>query len=166
MNDQLRIIKDKLGHLSKMRGYLAYSLSLMIDGNVASKDISNLSDADANTFAAFRMRFSEYQEHIGKLIKAIAIDQDVKIVGRSDLTAFAEKVGILKSEDDWNIPRNIRNDINHSYIDDADELRELTEKMVNESSTLFLIHNNAINFCKETYNVEPCHICGQVDCVC
>ena len=37
----------------------------MIDAKIANKDIQNLSDEDANIFAAFRMRFSEYQEHIG-----------------------------------------------------------------------------------------------------
>lgn len=166
MIDQTKTLKNKFDQLGKMSHYLSFVKNEMILNRISDKDIQNLSDQDGVVFAAFRMRFSEFQEHIGKAIRSIAFDQDVEIVGRSDLSAFAEKIGVIDSEDEWNTPRNVRNSINHDYVDDPGDLKELTKKMIDETDTLFLIHKKLLAYFLKTYRVTTCPACGQLDCIC
>lgn len=70
---QRNIIAQRLHDLEKMRRYLAYSTQRMRQAEIAARQPGLLNDAEAEILAAFRVRFAEYQEHIGKLLKAIAI---------------------------------------------------------------------------------------------
>lgn len=74
MFKQKEIISGKLRQLAKMQGYLDYSSKRMHEQGVADKNLCALDNADAEILAAFRTRFSEYQEHIGKLLKSVALN--------------------------------------------------------------------------------------------
>ncbi len=113
------------------------------------KNLQNLTDEDAEILAAFRARFAEYQEHIGKLLKAIALEEGVKVVGMSDVLAFAEKAGIIESERDWREPRDVRNAINHEYEEDAKALSVLVGEMLNLVEPLMGVHRRAERYCTE-----------------
>ena len=65
MTDQLKLIRIKLEHLSRMREYLQYSLS-QVEPVLLLKDWSALTPDQHESSAAFRVRFSEFQEHLGK----------------------------------------------------------------------------------------------------
>lgn len=147
MYKQKDIIAGKLRQIEKMRGYLAYSACRMRDQAITGKNLRTLSDADAEILAAFRARFSEYQEHLGKLLKSIALEEGVGVVGISDVLAFAEKAGLIDSEQDWKLARDIRNAINHDYEEDAQTLSTLFGEMLNSVETLFLMHQRAENYC-------------------
>lgn len=151
---QKEVIAQKLGQLEKMRAYLAYSTGRMRDNGIAGKITQGLSDEEAEILAAFRTRFSEFQEHTGKLIKSIAIEEEVKDTGVfSNVLAFAEKVGIIASESDWKEPRDVRNAISHEYEENAAELAELVRGMVGFVEPLMKMHDNAVKYCKDHLGV-------------
>ena len=147
MFKQKDIIAGKLRQLEKMRGYLAYSNRRMQERAIARKNLRHLDDADAELLAAFRARFSEYQEHLGKLLKSIALGEGVKVVGISDVLAFAEKAGLIDSDQDWKVARDIRNAINHDYEEDAQTLSVLVGEMLNLVGSLMLMHQHAEYYC-------------------
>lgn len=153
MLKQKEIISRKLTHLEKMRGYLTYSSGRMANEKVAGKNLQTLSDSDAEILAAFRARFSEYQEHVGKLLKSIALEEGVKVVGMSDVLAFAEKAGIIESEQDWKEPRDIRNAINHEYLEDMKVLSALVAEMLNLVEPLMAMHSRAEQYCRAKLGV-------------
>lgn len=155
MLKQREIISRKLAHLEKMRGYLAYSSGRMSKEKITSKNLQVLSDADAEILAAFRARFSEYQEHVGKLLKSIALEEGVKVVGMSDVLAFSEKAGLIESERDWKEPRDVRNAINHEYQEDGKVLSVLIVEMLNLVEPLMTIHRSAEQYCRTKLGVAP-----------
>ena len=154
MLKQKEILSKKLAHLEKMRGYLAYSSRRMSGAHLAEKDLQTLSDEEAEILAAFRARFSEYQEHVGKLLKSIALEEGVKVVGMSDVLAFAEKAGLIESEQDWKEPRDVRNAINHEYQEDTKVLSVLVAEMLNLVEPLIAMHHRAAQYCRTKLGVE------------
>ena len=50
--------------------------------------------------AAFRVRFSEFQEHLGKAMRAIAIEEEVEVERFGSVLAFMENSGCLSR---WNV---------------------------------------------------------------
>jgi hypothetical protein len=152
-NKQKDIIAGKLRQLEKMRGDLAYSSSRMRERAITEQDLRQLNESDAEILAAFRARFSEYQEHIGKLLKSIALEEGVKVVGISDVLAFAEKAGLIDSEQDWKTARDIRNAINHDYEEDAQNLSVLVGAMLNLVASLTIMHQHAEHYCVNKLSV-------------
>ena len=61
MTDHLKLIRIKLEHLARMREYLTYSLS-QVESVLLLKDWKALSPDQHESLAAFRVRFSEFQE--------------------------------------------------------------------------------------------------------
>ena len=155
MFKQKEIIAKRIAHLERMRAYLAYSSGRMRAVSIPDKNLQNLTDEDAEILAAFRARFAEYQEHIGKLLKAIALEEGVKVVGMSDVLAFAEKAGIIESERDWREPRDVRNAINHEYEEDAKALSVLVGEMLNLVEPLMGVHRRAERYCTEKLAHRP-----------
>ena len=154
MLKQKEIIANKLAHLEKMRNYLAYSGRRMSGAKIPAKSLTALSDEEAEILAAFRARFSEYQEHVGKLLKSIALEEGVKVVGMSDVLAFAEKAGLLENEQDWKEPRDVRNAINHEYQEDAKVLAVLVAEMLKLVEPLMAMHRRAEQYCYEKFSVQ------------
>ena len=154
MFKQKEVIARKLAHLEKMRGYLVYSSDRMSKARIAEKNLQNLSDEDAEILAAFRARFSEYQEHVGKLLKSVALEEGVKVVGMSDVLAFAEKALLIENEQDWKEPRDVRNAINHEYLEDAKVLAVLVTEMLKLVGPLMAMHKRAEEYCRVKLGVE------------
>ena len=154
MLKQKEIIANKLAHLEKMRGYLAYSSGRMLKAKITEKNLQRLSDEDAEMLAAFRARFSEYQEHVGKLLKSIALEEGVKVVGMSDVLAFAEKAGLIENEQDWKEPRDVRNAINHEYQEDAKVLSVLVAEMLSLVEPVMAMHRRAEQYCRMKLGVK------------
>jgi len=69
VNQHIRLIWKKLDHLARMRGYLSYSLEQTLQ-LVPIHDWAKLTPENHATLAAFRVRFSEFQEHLGKTMRA------------------------------------------------------------------------------------------------
>lgn len=147
MTPHRELIAGKLRHMNRMREYLEHSHGNLIAHGIVGKPIGSLTLSESETLAAFRMRFSEFQEHLGKLLRAIAQEEEVEITGFSDVLAFAEKADILASADDWKKARDVRNQINHEYEENERVLTPLIAEMSNCVPALLLIHNKAAAYC-------------------
>jgi hypothetical protein len=71
MNQNVQLIWKKIEHLRRMRSYLDYSL-VQTQALVPIGDWQQLPPAQHAALAAFRIRFSEFQEHLGKTMRTIA----------------------------------------------------------------------------------------------
>lgn len=154
MTPHLELIAAKLRHMHRMREYLAHSQGNLLEHGIVGKPMGALTLAESEILAAFRMRFSEYQEHLGKLLRAIAQEEEVEITGFSDVLAFAEKAEILASTDDWKKARDVRNQINHEYEENERVLVPLIAEMASSVPILFLIHDRAAAYCVDRWGVE------------
>jgi hypothetical protein len=147
MTPHLELISGKLRHMGRMREYLAHSHGNLLSRGIVGKTVASLTLDESEILAAFRMRFSEYQEHLGKLLRAIAQEEEVEITGFSDVLAFAEKAGIVTNADDWKKARDVRNQINHEYEENEHILAPLIAEMANCVPILFAIHVKAMAYC-------------------
>ena len=75
MSEHIALIRKKLEHLARMREYLRYSIG-QVQTLLPITDWQALQPDQHETLAAFRIRFSEYQEHMGKTMKAIAVEEE------------------------------------------------------------------------------------------
>lgn len=152
MNEHLRLIGRKLEHLSRMRAYLEYSLGrtrpLM---PIASW--SALTPEQHETLAAFRVRFSEYQEQLGKTMRAVAIEEEQKHEPFSAVLAFMEKLDVIESVQAWKEIRDLRNAINHEYEEDSERLTEFFLGLTGAAPNLFAWHDSLVKFCQENYSL-------------
>ncbi|MDO8812882.1 MAG: hypothetical protein Q7J38_12760 [Gallionella sp.] len=153
MNPHRELIASKLRHMRRMREYLAHSHGNLLAHGIIGKPVGSLTLKESEILAAFRMRFSEFQEHLGKLLRAIAQEEEVEITGFSDVLAFAEKAEILASADDWKKARDVRNQINHEYEESERVLAPLIAEMANCVPTLFLVHERAEVYCMDRLGV-------------
>lgn len=159
MTPHRELILTKLRHVYRMREYLAHSHQNLLAQGIVGKPIHTLTLSESEILAAFRMRFSEFQEHLGKLLRAIAQEEEIKITGFSDVLAFSEKADILDCADDWKKARDVRNQINHEYEEDAEILLPLIALMADSVAVLYRIHDRAINYCATKLGVKelPTH---------
>ena len=75
MTEHISLIVKKLDHLARMREHLLYSMS-QVTTLLPIKNWQELEPDQHETLAAFRVRFSEYQEYMGKTMKAIAVEEE------------------------------------------------------------------------------------------
>ena len=147
MKSHLQLIVSRLVQLEKLHAYLVHATGKIGQCGMLQKSPAEYSLDDSNNLAAFRMRVSEFQEHLGKLLASIAREEEVEYSGFSDVLAFAEKAGIINSESAWKEIREIRNQINHEYEDDPDALAEIVKKMVACIPALLEWETGARNYC-------------------
>lgn len=150
----LGIIQKKIETCIRLRAYLVFSREKALRLGIIGKSGKDFSLEEGDVLAAFRMRFSEYQEQLGKLLVSIAREEEIEIKGGSSLAAFAEKFGFVPSEDDWKRARDVRNNINHDYEFEDEFVAELTMAMSNETDTLLKILDDVIAFCVATYRIN------------
>src|ERR1017187_3758650 len=123
MTEHLQLIARQLTSLQRMREYLTHSIQRCEE----TFPVSNwraLSLEQHEMLAAFRVRFSEFQEHLGKTMRAIAIEEEVEVERFGSVLAFMEKLGVLESVERWKIIRELRKTVNHEDEEDADRLTQ------------------------------------------
>jgi hypothetical protein len=96
VSEQQALIWKKLDHLGRMRAYLLYSLA-QIEKLLLVQDWTGLQPDQHESMAAFRVRFSEFQEHMGKTMKAIAIEEEKPSEPFTAVLLYMEKLGCLDS---------------------------------------------------------------------
>lgn len=154
MSEHLQLIANQLTNLQRMREYLAYSVQRC----ELIFPISNwrlLSLEQHEMLAAFRVRFSEFQEHLGKTMKAVVIKEEIKVERFGSVLAFMEKLGVLESSERWKVIRELRNAVNHEYEEDTNRLTQFFMEMIKATPELFACHQKIPGFCREAYGVEP-----------
>lgn len=86
MTDHRHLILKKLEHLERMAGYLEWSLD-QVKAFVPIRDWDALTAEQHESLAAFRIRFSEFQEHLGKVMRAVAIAEETP-----SLTGYSQRL--------------------------------------------------------------------------
>ena len=153
MTDHLNLIRIKLQHLSRMSEYLAYSLSRV--GSVPKlKDWAALSPDQHESLAAFRVRFSEFQEHLGKTMRAVAIEEEQEVERFGSVLAFMARLNVIDSADHWKLIRELRSAVNHEYEDDGTRLAEFFELMAKEAPALFGYFRHLQAHCASAYGIS------------
>lgn len=151
MTEQVKLIRIKLEHLSRMRDYLQYSLS-QVEPVLVLKVWAALNPDQHESLAAFRVRFSEFQEHLGKTMRSVAIEEEQDVDRFGAVLAFMERLKVIDSADHWKLIRELRNAVNHEYEDDGARLAEFFELMVGETPTLFGYFTRLHAHCTSTYS--------------
>jgi hypothetical protein len=150
VNEHIALIWKKLDHLERMREYLLYSIE-QVTALLPIQDWQALQPDQHETLAAFRIRFSEYQEHMGKTMKAVAVEEEKPSEPFTAVLLYMEKLGCIDSVDLWKAIRELRNAVNHEYEDDSAVLHEFFQQMILSSPTLLNWHSQLSRFCQSTY---------------
>jgi hypothetical protein len=150
MSEHIALIRKKLEHLARMREYLRYSIG-QVQTLLPITDWQALQPDQHETLAAFRIRFSEYQEHMGKTMKAIAVEEEKPSEPFTAVLLYMEKLGCIDSVDRWKDIRELRNAVNHEYEDDPSVLHEFFAQMVQSAPELLHWHEQLNAFCNATY---------------
>ena len=150
MTEQLKLILLKLEHLSRMRGYLEYSLS-QVEPILLLKDWAGLNPEQHESLAAFRVRFSEFQEHLGKAMRSVAVEEEQEVDRFGTVLAFMERLKIIDSVDQWKLIRELRNAVNHEYEDDGARLVEIFDLMIAQVPSLIKFLTRLQAYCASAY---------------
>jgi uncharacterized protein with HEPN domain len=150
VNDHQALIWKKLDHLARMRDYLRYSVE-QIQALQMPLVWEQLTPDEHESLAAFRVRFSEFQEHMGKTMKAVAVEEEKPSEPFTAVLLYMEKLGCLESVDRWKEIRELRNAVNHEYEDDSVALQGLFQAMLSSTPELLRWHDRLLAFCAQTY---------------
>lgn len=152
MTDHLQLIRLKLEHLLRMREYLAYSLG-QVQKVLLLDDWKALTPEQHESLAAFRVRFSEFQEHLGKTMRAVAIEEEQDVDRFGAVLAFMERLRVLDSAEHWKLIRELRNAVNHDYEDDTRRLAEFFDQLAKETPVLFEYFHQLQEHCARAYGL-------------
>ena len=151
MSEHIALIRKKLDHLARMREYLRYSVE-QVQVLLPIPDWQALQPDQHETLAAFRIRFSEYQEHMGKTMKAIAVEEEKPSEPFTAVLIYMEKLDCIESVDRWKEIRELRNAVNHEYEDDPGVLHEFFVQMIQAAPELLRWHEKLARFFESTYS--------------
>lgn len=150
MSDNTRLIGKKIDHLRRMRTYLDYSLA-QTRQLMPIRDWYALTPEQHETLAAFRIRFSEFQEQLGKTMRAIAREEEQGTEPFSAVLLYMVKIGILDAVEPWKLIRELRNAVNHEYEENSERLSEFFQELTQSAEALYLCFNRMVAFCESTY---------------
>jgi uncharacterized protein with HEPN domain len=150
MTENLQIIQTKLVHLERMQANLRYSVS-QVAKILPLQDWTLLTPDQHESLAAFRVRFSEFQEHIGKTMRAVAVEEEQDVERFGAVLAFMERLEVLDTVAHWKAIRELRNAVNHDYADDSIRLAEFFDLLMAEVPVLFGYLSRLKDFCANSY---------------
>ena len=150
MTEHHLLIQTKLQHLARMREYLAYSLS-QVEKLLPLDNWAALAPDQHESLAAFRVRFSEFQEHLGKAMRAVAIEEELEVERFGAVLAFMERLQVLDSAEHWKLIRELRNAVNHEYEDETARVAEFFALLAKETPALLGYFSRLQDFCAGAY---------------
>lgn len=160
MSENLKLLGKKLEHLARMRSYLEHSLG-KIDAPLAKlreKGVAALTPEEHETIAAFRIRLADFQEHLGKAMRGVAIEEEINVDRFGSVLAFMEKIGVIDDLEPWKLIRELRNDVHHQYEDDPEVLFQFFSSLAKSAPVLAGYHDKLKDFILRTYgsgNTKP-----------
>lgn len=150
MNDHVALIWKKLDHLGRMRAYLLYSIE-QVQAFMPVQEWQSLTPDQHESLAALRVRFSEFQEHMGKTMKAIAQEEEKPVEPFTAVLLYMEKLGCIDSAQRWKEIRELRNAVNHEYEDDPGMLQQFFVALLASAPEMLRWHDGLQAFCQQTY---------------
>ena len=156
MSENLLLLRRKLDHLERMRQHLEYSLGKVREplAKIARGAVPSLTPEEHETITAFGARFADFQEHIAKAMRGIAIEEEINVERFGSVLAFMQKMEVLGDAELWKAVRELRNSVNHVYEDDPDALFQLLDNLVKNVPFLIATHDNLKDFVRRTYAPE------------
>ena len=152
MTDHLQLIQTRLAHLARMQQYLAYSLG-QVQPLLPLADWQALTPDHHESLAAFRLRSSEFQEHLGKTMRAVAIEEEQDVDRFGTVLAFMERLQILDTTEHWKLIRELRNAVNHEYEQDTARLAKFFELLVAKTTALHDYFSRLKAYCEQAYGL-------------
>ena len=154
MREHIELIRKKIEHLHRMKVYLDYSLAQTLPLMPIS-DWQALTPEQHETLAAFRVRFSDFQEQLGKTMRAIAREEEQHTEPLSVVLIYMTKLGILDSVEQWKLIRELLNAVNHEYEENTDRLSEFFQELTKATPALFVWLGRIVVFRESTYSQRP-----------
>ena len=152
MTDRLQLLQRRLDQLGRMRGYLQYSLQ-QVNLLLPITDWKALTAENHQALAAFRVRFSEFQEHVGKAMRAVAIEEEQDVEPFTGVLLYMEKLQVIDSAEAWKQLRALRNAINHEYEENHVRLAEFFQTVAESIPDLLDWNERLRLFCKKNYGL-------------
>jgi len=150
VSETIQLIRKKIEYLHRMKVYLDYSLAQTLPLMPIS-DWRALTPEQHETLAAFRVRFSDFQEQLGKTMRAIAREEEQNTEPFSVVLLYMTKLGILDSVEQWKLIRELRNAVNHEYEENTERLSEFFQELTQATPALYLWLGRIVVFCESTY---------------
>jgi len=150
VSETIQLIRKKIEYLHRMKVYLDYSLAQTLPLMPIS-DWRALTPEQHETLAAFRVRFSDFQEQLGKTMRAIAREEEQNTEPFSVVLLYMTKLGILDSVEQWKLIRALRNAVNHEYEENTERLSEFFQELTQATPALYLWLGRIVVFCESTY---------------
>lgn len=150
MTPHQELIHKKIEHLERMAGYLTWSLQ-QVKAFTPIHDWEALHAEQHESLAAFRVRFSDFQEHIGKTMRSVAIEEETSHEPFGAVLALMEKLGVLDSATHWKLIRELRNTVNHEYEDNPERLAQFFGQLVEKAPVLLGYAQRLTEFCAKHY---------------
>jgi hypothetical protein len=116
--------------------------------------VQELTADDHESLAAFRVRFSDYQGHLGKTMRAVAIEEALEVDRFGTVLALMERLKVLDSSEQWRAIRDLRNAVNHEYEDDVARLAECFLGLSQAAPVLMAMHMRLAEFCRQAYGIS------------
>lgn len=153
MSENLKLIGKKLESLARMRTYLDYSTHKMQVPleKIHREGLDALTPEEHETVAAFRTRLADFQEHLGKTMRSVAIEEEINVDRFGSVLAFMEKMGVLDDPELWKVIRELRNDVHHEYEHDQETLFQFFNNLAKHVPVLLSIHDRLKLFVERTY---------------
>ncbi len=153
MSDNVQLIRKKIEHLHRMQTYLNYSLNQTLP-LLPISNFQLLTPEHHETLAAFRVRFSEMQEQLGKTMRAIAREEEQETEPFSRVLLYMTKLGIIDTVEQWKLIRELRNAVNHEYEENNARLSEFFEELTKSTPILNLWLQRIDAFCTQNYPIN------------
>lgn len=136
-----------------MGQYLAYSHQ-QVARFLPCAQWDQLTPQQHESLAAFRVRFSELQEQLGKAMRAIAIEEEAPTEPFGAILALMERLGIIEDTPTWRITRELRNAVNHEYEDRPEILAAFFSEMQQRVGILQGWLARLIAHCQSAYGLQ------------
>lgn len=145
----IRILQECGRHFHRMEGAAAKMSDFMPLSTALTED-------EIEHIDQFLFRFSKLQDAMGqKLFKSALTflgEPEMASMPFMDILSRAEQLKMIENKDEWLILREIRNDLAHSYEEDADSYQKINQifakrvtlHQVLESITVFLTQHGLI----------------------
>ncbi len=152
--DLIDALREKLGHLGRMREHLEYSRSKIVVWWRVDQSFDLWSPDQLETLAAFKSRFAEMQDHLASAMKLIAAIEEEPTEAFSYVLNSMVKLGILESDDEWRNIRNLRNAAVHDYSASEQDKALHYHGLLQYTDFLLQVHSDIKGFALRVYSIH------------
>lgn len=152
--DLIDALREKLGHLGRMRAHLEYSRSKIVAWWRVDQSFDLWSPDQLETLAAFKARFAEMQDHLASAMKLIAAIEEEPTEAFSYVLNSMVKLGLLQSDDEWRDIRNLRNAAVHDYSASEQDKALHYHGLLQHTDFLLQVHSDIKGFAARVYSIH------------